>query len=95
MNCKDTEWNYNSELGKQIFYLSLVSSKGSIGTVGSFRVRSLAILDSNVNSNEGSNNKLESIANSKVIETSPPNALVPPKLETVKTRNPKKSTIEV
>ena len=40
-----------------------------------------AIFFSKVNSNEGSNNRLETIANSKVIETKPPRAIVPPKLE--------------
>ena len=62
---------------------------------GSLRTCLLAILSSKVSNNEGSNSKLETIANNKVIETKPPNAIVPPKLDTVNTKKPKKSTIEV
>ena len=35
------------------------------------------------------------MANKSVIETKPPRACVPPKLETVKTKKPKNKTIEV
>lgn len=55
----------------------------------------LAILDSKESNNEGNNNKLDTIAKSNVTETKPPSAIVPPKLDTVKTRNPKNKTIEV
>jgi hypothetical protein len=62
---------------------------------GSFKTSLFAILSSKVSNKEGSNSRLETIANNNVIETKPPKAMVPPKLETVKTKNPKKSTIEV
>ena len=62
---------------------------------GSFNTFLLAILSSKVSNRDGNNNRLETIANNKVIETKPPKAMVPPKLETVNTKNPKKSTIEV
>lgn len=75
-------------------YLS-TSSNGKRGTVGFFSVFLFAILSSKDNSKDGNNNKLESIANSKVIETKPPNAFVPPKLDMVKTKKPKNNTIEV
>ena len=45
--------------------------------------------------NEGSNNRLASMANKSVAETSPPNATVPPKLLIINTENPKNSTMEV
>ena len=54
-----------------------------------------AIFFSKERRREGNNNKFETIANNKVTDTNPPNAIVPPKLETVNTKNPKKSTIEV
>lgn len=73
----------------------LVSSGVKISNVGSLKVFLFAIFFSNDNNNEGSNNKLETIANNSVIETKPPNAIVPPKLETVKTKKPKNKTIEV
>ena len=44
---------------------------------------------------EGNKSRFETIANNKVIETKPPNAIVPPKLDTVNTKNPKNNTIEV
>ena len=47
------------------------------------------------NSREGSSNKLESIANSNVIDTNMPRATVPPKLDIANTENPKNKTIEV
>lgn len=66
-----------------------------IEMVGFFKVFLLAIFDSNDNNSEGNNNKLETIANNRVTETNPPSALVPPKLDIVKTRNPKNKTMEV
>ena len=62
---------------------------------GSFSTFSFAIDLSNDKSNDGSNNKLESIARRRVPETKAPKATVPPKLETMKTENPKNKTIEV
>ncbi len=50
---------------------------------------------SNESNNDGSSNKLETIANNKVMDTKPPKAMVPPKLEAVNTKNPKNRTIEV
>ena len=38
---------------------------------------------------EGSNSRLETIANNKVTDTKPPKAIVPPKLDTVNTKNQK------
>ena len=55
----------------------------------------LAILRSKESNKEGSNSKFESIANNSVAETKAPSATVPPKLEIVKTENPKNNTIEV
>ena len=66
-----------------------------IEIVGFFKVFLLAIFDSNDNNSEGNNNKLETIANNRVTETNPPNALVPPKLDIVKTKKPKNKTMEV
>ena len=54
-----------------------------------------AIFFSKVNNNEGNNNRLETIANNKVMDTSPPKAIVPPKLDNVNTKKPKNNTIEV
>ena len=62
---------------------------------GFLNVFLFAILDSSDNNNDGSNNKLDTIAKSSVTETSPPRAMVPPKLDTVKIRNPKNNTTEV
>ena len=53
------------------------------------------MLFSNESNNDGSKIKLETMAKSKVIETKPPNAIVPPKLETVNTKKPKNKTIDV
>ena len=63
--------------------------------VGSFSVFLLAILRSNDNNKEGSKSKLASMAKSSVVDTSPPYALVPPKLEIINTENPKNNTVEV
>ena len=77
-------------------YLSSNSSSGTnISTAGSFKISLLDILFSSESNSDGSSNKLDAIANRSVIETSPPNAIVPPKLETVNTRNPKNNTMEV
>ena len=75
-------------------YLSS-SFGGRILNLVSFKTFLLAIFFSNERRREGNNNKFETIANNKVTDTNPPNAMVPPKLETVNTKNPKKSTIEV
>ena len=63
--------------------------------VGSLIVLLLANLDSSVSNNEGNNNKLDTIANKSVTDTKPPRAFVPPKLETVNTKNPKNRTMDV
>ena len=73
----------------------LSSSDGIILIEGSFKMFLLAILRSKVRSNEGNNNRLETMANKSVMETNPPKAMVPPKLDTVKTKNPKNNTIDV
>ena len=62
---------------------------------GSFNTFLLAILRSSESNKEGNKIKFDSIANKRVIETNPPKATVPPKLEMVNTENPKNSTIEV
>ena len=54
-----------------------------------------AILRSSAISKEGSRIRLLAIAKSKVVEISPPNAFVPPKLDKVKMEKPKNNTIEV
>ena len=68
---------------------------GKILNVGSLITFLLAILRSKLNNKEGNNIRLEIIANNNVIDTNPPKAIVPPKLETVNTKNPKNNTIEV
>ena len=62
---------------------------------GFLNVFLLAIFDSKDKSKDGNNNKLDTMAKSRVTDTNPPKAIVPPKLDTVKTRNPKNNTIEV
>ena len=62
---------------------------------GSFNTSLLAILRSNDSKREGNKSKLESMANKRVIDTNAPSATVPPKLEIVKTENPKNNTMEV
>ena len=84
---------FDAETLSLVFYFS--SSGGRISKVGSLRTFLLAILFSKDNNNDGKSIRLEIIANNNVIETKPPKAMVPPKLETVKTKNPKKRTIEV
>ena len=54
-----------------------------------------AIFFSKVNKSDGSKIKLETMAKRRVTETSPPSAIVPPKLDNVNTRKPKNNTIEV
>ena len=54
-----------------------------------------AILLSRDNNKDGSSNKLESIANSNVMDTNIPRATVPPKLEIANTENQKNKTMEV
>ena len=59
------------------------------------RTALFAMLRSKDNNNDGNNNKLDNIAKSKVIETSAPNATVPPKLDIVNTEKPKNRTMDV
>ena len=81
---------------KMLFWNYLFSSSfGMISIEGSLNTSLLAILLSKVSNKDGSSNKFETMANKSVMETNPPKAMVPPKLETVKTKNPKNSTIEV
>ena len=63
--------------------------------LGSFNTFSLLIESSREISNEGSRIRLASIANNSVTDTKPPSATVPPKLEVIKTANPKNRTMEV
>ena len=77
------------------YFLLFSSSTVKISSVGSLNVFLFAMFFSNDNNKAGSNNKFDAIANNKVIETNPPNAMVPPKLDTVNTKKPKYSTIEV
>ena len=77
-------------------YLSIFSSSEvKISSVGSLNIFLFAMFFSNESNKDGNSNKLEAMANNKVIETKPPRAIVPPKLETVNTKNPKNNTIEV
>ncbi len=63
--------------------------------LGSFSTSLLAMLLSSDNNSEGKSNKFANIANNNVAETKAPRATVPPKLEIVKTENPKNNTIDV
>ena len=63
--------------------------------LGSFKISLFAMLLSKDKRRDGSNNKFANIANNKVMETNPPKATVPPKLEIIKTEKPKNKTIEV
>ena len=76
-------------------YFVFSSLGGKIFILGSLNTFLFAIFFSKVNNKEGNNNKLETIANNNVTETRPPKAIVPPKLERVKTKKPKNNTIEV
>ena len=62
---------------------------------GSFKTSLLAILLSRERSNDGKSNKLASMANNRVVETSAPKATVPPKFDITKTENPKNKTMDV
>ena len=66
-----------------------------ISIAGSFNTSLFAISFSSDNNKDGNNNKLELMAKSRVMETRPPKATVPPKLLIMKTENPKNSTMEV
>ena len=66
-----------------------------IEIAGFLSVFLFAILDSKESNKEGNNNKLDTIAKSKVTDTRPPKAIVPPKLETVNTMNQKNKTMDV
>ena len=63
--------------------------------VGYLKTVLLAINFSRVKSMLGNNNKLESMATSRVPEIRAPRATVPPKSEVRKTENPKNKTTEV
>ena len=63
--------------------------------VGSLKVSLLAMFLSKESRREGSNKRLDNMAKSNVVETSAPNATVPPKLDMVKVINPKNNTMEV
>lgn len=81
---------------KEPYLLLFISSfGGSILNLVSFKTLLFAIFFSKDKRREGNNNKLDTIANSKVTETKPPKAIVPPKLESVKTKKPKNNTIDV
>ena len=77
------------------FSLRVSSEGGKILIEGSLNTFLFAIFFSNVNRREGSKIKLETMAKSRVIETRPPKAMVPPKLDNVNTKKPKNNTIEV
>lgn len=77
------------------FFLAFSFSLVKISSVGSFNIFLLAIFFSSERSSAGNNRRLDAMANNKVTDTKPPKAMVPPKLETVKTKNPKNNTIEV
>ena len=74
---------------------SSISSNGKTGSVGFLSVALLAIEVSRDNNNDGSKSKLDVIANKSDMDTKPPKATVPPKLDTVNTKKPKNKTIEV
>ena len=63
-----------------------------LGSKNSF---SFAIVFSKESKSAGNKIKFENMASTKVIETKPPKATVPPKLEIIKTEKPKNNTIEV
>ena len=77
------------------FFLTFSFSLVKISSVGSFNIFLFAIFFSSERSSAGSNSKLDAMANNKVTDTKPPKAMVPPKLETVNTKNPKNNTIDV
>ena len=53
------------------------------------------MLRSKDNNKQGNNSKLANIASNKVAEIKAPKATVPPKLEVIKTENPKNNTMDV
>lgn len=74
----------------------MAASLGSIMSIlGSMKSCSLANVLFKVSTKAGSNIKFDNIPNSKVKEINPPNAIVPPKLDSINTENPKNNTIEV
>ena len=81
------------------FFLSNSSNSSSvcskISMVGIINSCLLANVLFKVKTNEGSKTKLDSIPKNKVKATSPPRDTVPPKLESIKTENPKNKIIEV
>ena len=74
--------NFSSDCSR----MSIVGSKNSC---------SFANVLFSVKTNAGSKTKLDNIPKHKVIETNPPSATVPPKLESIKTEKPKNNTIDV
>ncbi len=72
---------------------SSVCSKISI--VGSMNSCSFANVLFNVKTNDGSKTRFDNIPKNNVKATNPPKATVPPKLESMKTENPKNKIIEV
>lgn len=75
--------------------MSSSETSAKISIVGSKNSSLLAIVFSKESKSVGNKIKLESIAKSKVAATKPPKATVPPKLDKVKTENPKNNTTEV
>jgi len=87
---------FHNLIFRYLVYLSpFPSSVDKMSKTGSKKVSLFAILRSNESNNDGNKIKFETIANKSVTETKPPNAMVPPKLDTVNTKNPKNNTIEV
>ena len=91
----EKHWPMNPIVILWVYLSFFFFSWGIIFIEGSFKTFLLAILSSKVSNKEGNNSKLETIASNKVMDTKPPKAIVPPKLDTVNTKNPKKSTMEV
>ena len=81
--------------GNYPFYFAPFSLGGKILNLGSLITFLLAILRSKVSNKDGNRIKLEIIAKRRVIDTRPPSAMVPPKLEMVNTKKPKNNTMEV
>lgn len=72
------------------------SSEGSkIAMVGEINSCWLAIDLFNDKTSEGNKTRLDNIPKNKVNATRPPRATVPPKLDSMKTENPKNKTIDV
>ena len=66
-----------------------------IFSAGFFNTFLFAMLRSNDNNRQGNKSRFANIANNKVAEIKAPKATVPPKLEVIKTENPKNNTMEV